>query len=164
MVQYHVWSRAHVNKQILTEQLSQSIYAFEAIPQIYEKLKANFNGSAATFTNQLRIFNNAVSDTNGQMVEVHSDLKGRGGLHNEFESRGLVKTITFDYVMKHHHGHQIVDYVVIDVEGWEEHVLRGMTLEQNYKQFPMFQVELGGTWVDKRHSGNWTQADLTEYL
>ena len=39
-----------------------------------------------------------------------------------------------------------------------------MNLEQNVDKFPMFQVELGGTWIDKRHSGNWTQGDLAEYL
>ena len=57
-----------------------------------------------------------------------------------------------------------VTYALVDVEGHEEHVLRGMRLEQNAAAFPMFQIELGGTWSDFRHAGVWSEADAASYL
>ena len=61
-------------------------------------------------------------------------------------------------------------YVVIDVEGFEPKVLRGMHLEQtaNQKRFPHFQHELGGTWAlrDPRHGRpqEWSQYDTAVHL
>ena len=55
--------------------------------------------------------------------------------------------------------------VVIDVEGFEPKVLRGMHLEdeKNQRRFPHIQYELGGTWakLDPRHGGTteWSQHD-----
>eukprot|EP00392_Amoebophrya_sp_AT5.2_P007918 g7937.t1 len=50
-----------------------------------------------------------------------------------------------------------IDYVVIDVEGFEPKVLRGMQLEdeENRRRFPLFQLELGPSWAerDARHHG-----------
>jgi len=57
-----------------------------------------------------------------------------------------------------------VTYALVDVEGHEEHVLRGMRLEQHVSAFPMFQIELGGTWSDFRHAGVWSEADAASYL
>jgi FkbM family methyltransferase len=61
---------------------------------------------------------------------------------------------------------QSIDYVLyllIDTEGYEPKVIRGMHLErkENQRKFPLFQFELGGTWGegDNRHSGfneTWT--------
>ncbi|CAD7938540.1 unnamed protein product [Amoebophrya sp. A120] len=56
-----------------------------------------------------------------------------------------------------------VTYVVIDVEGYEPKVLRGMKLElaANQARFPLFQFELGPSWAarDARHGNEtlWTQ-------
>ena len=58
-------------------------------------------------------------------------------------------------------------YVVVDVEGHEPKVLRGMHLERGYaKRFPLFQYELGGTWGhhDPRHNNDWTQGRAAGYL
>jgi FkbM family methyltransferase len=62
-----------------------------------------------------------------------------------------------------------VTYAVIDTEGNEGRVLRGMRLEntQNRRAFPLFQFELGGTWArrDKRNGGDpWSQIDAAVYL
>lgn len=57
-----------------------------------------------------------------------------------------------------------VAYALIDVEGHEVKVLRGMRLEERAHTFPLFQYELGGTWADSRHATNWTQADAAAYL
>ena len=123
------------------------IYAFEAIPDIFEMFKENMAGEQPRYPNNgnLRVFQNAVSDVNGSSVEVHSDLGGGGGLHSGFKpdimlSRGWVDTVTFDWVLHAVHGRKVVDYVLIDVEGFEVNVVRGMKLEENYAFFPMFQV------------------------
>ena len=58
-------------------------------------------------------------------------------------------------------------YAVVDVEGHEPKVLRGMHLERGYaKRFPLFQYELGGTWGhhDPRHNNDWTQGRAAGYL
>lgn len=57
-------------------------------------------------------------------------------------------------------------YAVIDVEGHEPKVLRGMQLESHAKRFPLFQYELGGTWGhhDPRHGHDWTQERAASYL
>jgi hypothetical protein len=63
-------------------------------------------------------------------------------------------------------------YTLIDVEGHEPRVLRGMKLHDlsNQRRFPIVQYELGGTWAerDKRHfSGNeteWTQKQAAEHM
>ena len=55
-------------------------------------------------------------------------------------------------------------YALIDVEGHEVSVLRGMHLERNTAAFPMFQFELGGTWSDERHNGDWSMYETAQYL
>jgi len=61
-------------------------------------------------------------------------------------------------------------YVVIDVEGYEPKVIRGMHLDEisNQKRFPHFQYELGGSWAarDPRHGGTseWSQHDACLHL
>eukprot|EP01084_Bolivina_argentea_P311643 539469_1 len=141
------------------------IYAFEAIPYIYESFNNKYHK-----TKNIRIYNNAVSDKYNQNIEVYSDLKdGRGGVNsdhltNETESGGFVRTTTFDHILQIDHKNDIVDYVLIDVEGYEVNVVKGMKLEENYKKFPMFQIELGGTWADTRHSTYWSQGDMVSYL
>ena len=58
-----------------------------------------------------------------------------------------------------------VNYVLIDVEGKEPNVIRGMGLETNRQMFPLFQYELGGTWSDSRHDpGQWGQYGVAMYL
>ena len=58
-----------------------------------------------------------------------------------------------------------VNYVLIDVEGKEPNVIRGMGLETNRQMFPLFQYELGGTWSDSRHdTGQWGQYGIAMYL
>lgn len=68
------------------------------------------------------------------------------------------------------HNITVTTYVVIDVEGFEPKVLRGMHLGQdaNQKRFPHIQFELGGTWAtrDPRHGGKheWSQFDAAMHL
>eukprot|EP01084_Bolivina_argentea_P311638 539461_1 len=160
--------------------INPNIYAFEAIPQIYHQLARKYNNTNL-FKNakNVRTFNNAISNEHNKSVKVYSDGGGIGGVHKHVSdsklraqspvynqsSRGFVKTLTFDYVLHNLHDYKTVDYVLIDVEGFEVNVVWGMKLEDNYMKFPMIQIELGGTWMDPiRHSTDWTQGNLTKYL
>ena len=60
-------------------------------------------------------------------------------------------------------------YMVLDVEGFEPHVLRGMKLEnkKSQKRWPLFQYELGVTWskFDLRHGNDtWSQESSGRYF
>ena len=60
-------------------------------------------------------------------------------------------------------------YIVIDTEGHEPKVIRGMNLNvtENQKRFSLFQFELGGTWAaaDNRHGNDpWTQKTTIQAL
>lgn len=58
-----------------------------------------------------------------------------------------------------------VDYIVIDVEGHEVEVIKGMNLKENSHLFPIIQVELGGTWIDPRRSSvRMSQSEFVAYL
>lgn len=61
-----------------------------------------------------------------------------------------------------------IDYLAIDVEGFEGRVLRGMRLDDpaNRARFAAFQYELGGTWCDPtRNFGEpWSQRKAAEHL
>jgi len=67
-------------------------------------------------------------------------------------------------------GIERTEYVIIDVEGHEPKVLRGMRLDHdsNQRRFPVLQFELGGTWGprDPRHGGEdeWTQQVAAQHL
>ena len=59
----------------------------------------------------------------------------------------------------------VVDYLAIDVEGFEGRVIRGLRLESNAARFPCFQYELGGTWCGNRHAGEkWSERDAALHL
>ena len=59
-------------------------------------------------------------------------------------------------------------YVLIDVEGFEPKVLRGMELHRNSNQrrFSVFQYEMGGTWAerDPRHGNDWSPREAAQFL
>jgi FkbM family methyltransferase len=60
-------------------------------------------------------------------------------------------------------------FVIIDTEGYEPKVIRGMKLheKENQKRFPTFQYELGGTWAenDNRHGHDqWDQQATAQHL
>ena len=65
-------------------------------------------------------------------------------------------------------GVQTTNYLLIDVEGYEPKVIRGMHLneEKNQRRFSVFQYELGGTWArnDPRHDKDWSQKIMAEYV
>ena len=64
------------------------------------------------------------------------------------------------------HAHSIgeVDFALIDVEGHEPSVLLGMNLDHSPQRFPIFQYEIGSTWVSASSAGGWSEADAALYL
>ena len=60
-------------------------------------------------------------------------------------------------------------YVLIDTEGHEPRVIRGMELarEENQARYPLFQYEVGSTWgrLDPRHhNDSWTEDIAAQHL
>eukprot|EP00940_MAST-03C_sp_MAST-3C-sp2_P001710 g1710.t1 len=113
----------------------------------------------------------------GEKKEKNILIGGRGGLAGFFDPNGqrgwtlsgeTGETVRLDAWTKENHIEQVL-FVLIDTEGYEPKVIRGMGLEllENRKRFPCFQYELGGTWAreDSRHLGDkWGQLETAQYL
>tara|TARA_Y100001958_G_C21245385_1_gene575053 strand:- start:481 stop:1320 length:840 start_codon:yes stop_codon:yes gene_type:complete len=105
------------------------IYLFEPNPDALSLAVENsiLNG----FSKKLRIFNYCVSNKNNEIVKFYSVLEGAAGsLHKDFSSTAndlnnsyYVKTKTIDKICGDEN--VIPDFVKIDVEGHEFHVLEG---------------------------------------
>lgn len=147
-----------------------SFYGFEIQKQYYNIAKSNltqFRGAT--------ILNMGWSDV------VQSDVRigGKGGLAGLYDPRGqrrlrltnqTVSTVRLSDWAADTLGSRNILYLLIDVEGHEPKVIRGMQLEEprNRQRFSMFQYELGGTWAerDNRHGGSneWSQFDTAKFL
>lgn len=93
------------------------------------------------------------------------DPKGQRGwkLQNEYTSTVRLDKWTTDNNISN------ITYILIDTEGYEPKIIRGMGLEkiENRKKFPFFQYELGGTWAEKdnRHNNDkWSQFETAKNL
>eukprot|EP01084_Bolivina_argentea_P080862 146430_1 len=141
------------------------IYGFEGQSKNFE---VAFNKTERVYDN-MKVFNYAMSDKPQINVPFTSaDLVAHGGLFKHF--RGLhftnyINVSTFDiFVNNNKLNIDIVDYAVLDVEGWEINIILGMHLEKNLKKFPMFQFENGDTWYDERSGTNLTHISIMFYL
>ena len=126
-----------------------------------------------------RHFENAIVHSAGWGEETKKNIPigGSGGLagfYNPKGQRGWIlsgetgETVRLDEWTKENHLDQVL-FVIIDTEGYEPKVIRGMGLErmENRKRFPCFQYELGGTWAreDNRHlRDKWGQLETAQYL
>ena len=93
------------------------------------------------------------------------DPKGQRGWQLEGEMAATV--VMADWAQEN--GIDQTLYVIIDTEGHEPKVIRGMKLheKENQKRFPLFQYELGGTWAenDSRHGHDrWDQEATAQHL
>ena len=106
-----------------------------------------------------------------------AQISGEGGTAGLYDPRGqrgwkmqhetVTTTTLSDFTSEN--SIKTVLYLVIDTEGHEPKVIRGMGLEKahNRERFSLFQFELGGTWAehDARHGGDaWTQYTTALYL
>jgi len=140
----------------------------------WEILRENFDSAIKKTLGhkEVEIFREGVSD---KIETVH--LSGSGGTAGIYPSGSYSKNKKYGFSDAHEevktgrwedfvksHGIPEVSYALIDVEGHEMPVVHGMDLEKLKTTFPVFQYELGGTWVDGRHAGNMTQEDAARYL
>jgi len=145
------------------------IFGWEANPDVFKQAAQLLS----KFT-IVKLYNKGVSDHAGEMnmtmIEGSSEV---GGLFSSKWSwatkhgwKVKTTTVSVETWSAFLRSVQInfVPYSLIDVEGHEVHVIRGMELEIHADAFPLFQYEVGSTWADERHSQEWTQEEMADYL
>ena len=145
-----------------------TFYGFEIQIDFYKKAKSNLLG-----------FKNVHMQNLGWSDKVEHNLaiggiRGTAGLYDPKGQRGWklqknkISTVLLSSFVFDNNINETI-YVLIDTEGHEPNVLRGMNLNliDNQKKFPIIQYELGGTWAknDNRHNNDpWDQKQAAIYL
>lgn len=99
------------------------IYAFEPYPRTFEKLKTNtdLNNDSA-----VKAYNLGIGEKQGMLYMIQHSPSNSGGFRMTEDKQDSVEVavITFDeFVLEH--GIPTVDFIKIDVEGFEVQVLKG---------------------------------------
>lgn len=140
---------------------SARVHGFEIQSSVYKRLRQKYRHEP-----RVHVTNAAVSARSGVLPVVSG---GEGGgvwktFRNQISWNGnstVASVSVADLLMGKV---SVVDFVIFDVEGHEVEAVLGLKLERYRRRFPVIQYELGGTWADSRHTSNWTQADMAEYL
>ena len=147
-----------------------SVRGFEIQSSVFSSVQRRMEGKA-----NVKLYNVGWGEHSESGLTIGGS-EGHAGLFNptgRFASWGTQKDKASIVAMSQwcdQHNITRTAYVVIDVEGFEPKVLRGMLLEEiaNQKRFPHFQFELGGTWAarDPRHGGpqEWSQYEAAAYV
>lgn len=106
------------------------VCAFEPVHKTYNRLSENV--AANRFTN-IRVFNQAISSKTGTSVittsldgfDAWNSMAGRSHETGENFVDEEIKTQTLDDFIAEHLTEKKIDFIKIDTEGWEPHVLRG---------------------------------------
>lgn len=134
-----------------------SFIGFEVVPESLQAAESKLQHIP-----HLKLYHKGVSDKVGEsFVSVSSkdptdEMAGLYEPTNRWSSTERssykVKLDTLEHFKQKNNLQQFL-YVLIDTEGHEPNVISGMHLEkiENRRTFPVFQYELGGTWVDSRH-------------
>jgi len=129
-------------------------YLFEPSKLPYEHLLNKFKNY-----HNVKVFNNAVSDTNSSQL-LYYDKKGSAlsSLHKrkldhfniKFDEYEEVKSISLNTLFKNDFSDKSfkVDFCKIDIEGHELTVLN--SIKDNFKKFRLIQFEFGGSNIDSR--------------
>lgn len=129
-------------------------YLFEPGKLPYEHLQEKFKSY-----NNIKLFNNAVSNTNSTQF-LYYDKKGSGlsSLHKrkldhfniQFDEYEEVKLISLNTQFENEFSDKsfIVDFCKIDIEGHELTVLN--SIKKNFDRFKLIQFEFGGCNIDSR--------------
>ena len=146
-----------------------TLYGFEIQPDMAQQAKQALHPYAGA-----TVINMGWSDQKAQGLSIG----GRGEAAGLFDPQGqrgwkvqqdvTASTVRLDEWVQRNNVKRVA-YTLIDTEGHEPSVIRGMALEQTYNQqrFPMFQYELGGTWAarDHRHNNDaWDQVITARHL
>jgi FkbM family methyltransferase len=155
---------------ILNQCPSLSLYGFEIQVKHFEIAKNEFERS--NFASATAI--NLGWDEHAAEGVGIGGSGSKGGLFDPKGQRGWIQqnntatTVRLDEWTSAHAIDQVL-YIIIDTEGHEPKVIRGMALDKvtNQKRFPLFQYELGGTWAEKdtRHGNDkWNQYLTAKHL
>lgn len=136
------------------------IHGMEVLQNMYDYLLEHFQSRP-----EVKIHHRGASHRRDELPVTITGEEGSSGMSGLFKPEGRwadlkqtsykVKTMTLtDLVRQEKLGSLL--YVLIDVEGHEPNVIKGMQLEDNANRrlFPVFQFELGGTWADTRRDRN----------
>ena len=128
------------------------------------RLEAHISSGAVRLSNKAisAVPGKLLVNGRGQLAGVFTDWEQHGRT-NDAEPRSYVTATTFEEVVLDERIEEVI-YARVDVEGYEVRVIEGMRLDRNMLKFPLFQYELGGSWVDSRHASNMSQADFAAYL
>ncbi len=127
------------------------IYAFEPFPSTFKKLTQNINDNE--FKN-IKLFNQAVGNSNSEINMVEACETNSGSYRNfssndsSEKSKTLVKQIKLDQQIE---SFNFVNFIKIDVEGYEFEVLKGAE-EIIKKMKPLLFVELNDTNLKNQNS------------
>lgn len=126
-----------------------SLYGFEIQEHPRNFTKARFESYPNT-----KILSTGISEFEAQNERL-GGVAGKAGLYSSDQENGIVISTTYYEKFCDDRGIDKVLFTVIDVEGHEPKVIRGMHLEKerNQKRFAHFQFELGDAWAlnDPRH-------------
>ena len=164
-------NEGQLSERILGSMPNISFYGFE----IQEKYYNNAIERLSPFPH-VHAVNMGLGDVRKSNIPIggpegpHAGLynpKGQWGWTVQRGGRGVDTIPLADFAIQH--GITNATYVVIDTEGYEPKVIRGMRLSSttHQRRFPLFQFELGGTWAarDARHNNDvWTQKDVVQAL
>jgi FkbM family methyltransferase len=156
---------------ILNQCPSLSLYGFEIQKENFQTAKNRFESGNFAYATAINLgwdehaAEGVVIGGSGQTGGLF-DPKGQHGWQVQQSNTAI--TVRMDEWTSAHAIDQVL-YVIIDTEGHEPKVIRGMALDKvtNQKRFPLFQYELGGTWAerDARHGNDkWNQYLTAEHL
>jgi FkbM family methyltransferase len=161
-------NEGQLSESILNEYSQTLFYGFEIMPQTFEVVRERLRSFK-----RAEVVNAGMSDSNLSGVPIGGggegaglyDPEGQRGWKLSSEQANTVRLANWT----RERGIIKVKYLVIDTEGHEPKVIRGMDLHdfKNQKKFYLFQFELGGTWAenDKRHGKDpWSQRETAAHL
>lgn len=138
------------------------IYGFEIQDDLYKIVNEKYSSVP-----NVEILNLGLGEIEERGLSVGGE-GSKAGLFGPSNASKLVNTVSIE-LFSNQKKIETVHYVVIDVEGFEPKVIRGMSLQkiENQKRFSMFQFELGNAWAEndeRRMNDPWSLQDTVRHL